>query len=280
MPNDSGYGEGGFYRVVSDAVDHFARHGYVTITELTNWRERIARAAREAFIPEQQLLAVLRSTYQRAYARLVERGGVLRRHPGVGRFTLDKLAPRLREELSKFVASSANLIKLNREQAVAATMRRFEGWAASIPAGGSRAVDKRDTRDDMKKEIRALRFQDRRVMIDQGHKLESSISQIIAVDAGAIAGVWHSNWRQANYDYRHNHRARDGKLYMVRGNWAQEKGLVRASDNGYTDEITRPAEEPYCRCYYQWIYSVSRLPEDMITAIGREALDQVRMRAA
>ena len=48
---------------------------------------------------------------------------------------------------------------------------------------------------------------------------------------------------------------------------------------GYTDEITQPAEEPFCRCYYVYLYSLGRVPDDMITKKGRAALVEARRAA-
>ena len=145
-----------------------------------------------------------------------------------------------------------------------------------MPAGGSRVTDRRETKYDVTKSLKQLPFEERRVIIDQGHKLTSSINDVIAKDGGAIAMRWHSHWREINYDYRKDHKARDEKVYLIRGSWAHEKGFVKPGPAGYLDEITQPAEEPFCRCYGSYIYSVRKLPEDMVTAKGREAMEAAR----
>ncbi len=108
-------------------------------------------------------------------------------------------------------------------------------------------------------------------MIDQGHKFVSALNDIVAVEGGAIAGKWRSHWKQAGYDYRPDHKERDEKYYAIRGNWALEKGLMNKGE-GYTDDITQPGQEIFCRCAYVYIYSLQKLPEDMLTKKGKELL--------
>ncbi len=79
-------------------------------------------------------------------------------------------------------------------------------------------------RESIAKPIRQLRYEERRVSIDQGHKLVSSINAVIAEQTQAIAMMWRSHWRQAGYDYRPDHKERDKRFYVVRGSWALSRG--------------------------------------------------------
>jgi hypothetical protein len=175
---------------------------------------------------------------------------------------------------------SAVLIKLNRDEATEKTLRRFAGWASSVPAGGSSVVAKGETKQDILKSLRQLDYVERRVVIDQGHKLMSSVDAVIAQQTGAIAAVWRSHWKRPGYDYRPDHKERDQKFYLIRGSWAQEKGYVKPDEAGYTDQITAPAEEPFCECYFVYLTSLRQLPESMLTAKGREALEATRIKTA
>jgi hypothetical protein len=140
-------------------------------------------------------------------------------------------------------------------------------------------VDRNDTKHDIRKALASLPFEERRVAIDQGHKLISDINNLVALDGEAIAAEWHSKWRQRGYDYREDHKERDLLVYAVRGCWAVEKGLIKPGPAGYTDEITRPAEEPFCGCYYRYIYNLRDLPANMLTEKGKEALQAARVAA-
>lgn len=251
-------------------------HGFDSQRRVDEWMAKIAAAAKRTLTPEDTLDRLLRDTLKGLYQRLVDGGRIARMHPGVSAFTLREVKPKLRAELDRRIMTSASLITLNREQSIAKTMQRFQGWASSVPAGGSRVTDRREVKYDVGKALKQLPFQERRVIIDQGHKLTASINDVIAQDGGAIAMRWHSNWRETNYDFRKDHKARDERVYLVRDSWAHKKGFVKPGAAGYLDEITQPAEEPFCRCFGSYLYSVRKLPEEMVTKTGREALDAAR----
>jgi hypothetical protein len=67
---------------------------------------------------------MLRAGLGAIYRRLVERGGVARYHPEIARFTIQRITPRLRAEFDRRILASANLIKLNRQQAIDKTLQR------------------------------------------------------------------------------------------------------------------------------------------------------------
>lgn len=268
-----------FYRVVRAAIKDLAEHGYDDAQRVARWQAEIRKAAEAMLEPQDRMAGRLRRGLRAMFARLVDRGEVLGKHPGVERFTLEKLRPELTVELDRRIMASANLIKLNREEEISKTLRRFSGWATSIPAGGSEQVDQHAEAEKLRKSMSGLSFRERRVLIDQGHKLTTTVSEIIATDTGAIAAIWHSHWRQQNYDYRETHRDRDEVIYVVRDNWAIKKGLMKLSGRKFTDDVTKPGEEVYCRCYYEWLYNLRDLPQDMITEKGKQALARVRRAA-
>lgn len=271
---------GDFNDVLRQAIEDIVENGYDDPERIVLWMQRLREAGRRTFVTEHALRQMLDDSLRAIYQRLIEKGGVFRVHPGVSKYTLMNVAPKLRAELDRRLLASAELIKLNREEAMEKTLRRFAGWATSIPKGGSEVTARRETKVEIGKALRSLPFAERRVLIDQGHKLNAALSNIVATDAGAIAGRWFSHYRQANYDYREDHKERHGKIYLVRGSWAQTKGLVKVGADGYTDAITQPAEEPFCRCYFTWIYSlreIFREAPDLLTALGRSELERVRV---
>jgi hypothetical protein len=269
-----------FFEIVTEAIKEFEETGFDSAERLAYWVDRIRRAAVESLVPEHVLDDTLRKTLGGIYKRLVDDGQLLKTHLGASRFTIDRLKPKLRTELDRRLMVSRNLIHLNREQAVETTVRRFAGWASSVPAGGSRAVNVKDAKDDIRKALTSLSFTERRVAIDQGHKFSAALNEIIAVDSGAIAAVWKSMWRRSGYQYRVDHKERDQKVYAIRGNWALEKGLMKAGPDGYTDQITKPGEEVYCSCTYQFLYNIRDLPDDMVTVAGKKSLEDARSKIA
>lgn len=270
--------KGRTYReVVDEAVNWFAEHGYTSDEDLRYWEDRISRAADAAMGSTAEAESMLRDVLRAAYEKLIARGGIVKHHPGIGLYAIDRVRPELRAILDRRIMASANLIRLNRTKMKAQTLARLSGWATSIPAGGSGNVDKRAEKDKLKKSIASLPFETRRVLTDQGHKLASAVNETVAVGGGAIAAVWHSRWRQPGYDYRPDHKERDLRVYGIEDSWAIEKGFVKKPPDGWTTEITKPAEEPFCRCSYVYVYSLrelAKLAPEMITAKGKAALEE------
>lgn len=266
-----------FYEVLTDAVNDILDHGY-SQRRLEEWMERITVAAHSALVPLSELQRTLNVVLLKAYTRATG-SALAKRHKGIDEYTLAAIKPKLRHLLDDRIMANADLIRLNREEAITKTLRRFAGWATSIPTGGTkdRAV-RRKAKGDIRKGIAGLPYVERRVVIDQGHKLSAAIHEVVAVDGGAIAGIWHSHWREAGYDFRPEHKARDGKFYVVPGNWALDKGLMKLAGHEYTSQITAPGEEPFCRCYLEYVYTLRDLPDDMLTAKGRDALTEARRR--
>ena len=268
-----------FYDVVDAAVRDLAEHGYDSAERVAMWQQRIREAAEASMTPQHVMEQALRETLADIYRREIERGGVLKRHQGVPRFTLEKVKPRLRAELDRRILASADLIRLNREQAIDQTLRRFAGWATSIPAGGGEA-EATEARRSIKKSLKALPFEQRRVLIDQGHKLNASLSETLARDGHAIAALWRSHWRQPGYNYRPDHKERDQVIYLLKSSWATEKGLVKRAGADYYDDITAAGQEPFCRCWIVWLYNLRQLPDEMLTAKGKDALAEAKLLVA
>ena len=264
-----------FNDVLGAAIADFAEHGYDSAERLAYWERQLRLAAEAEAGSAQDHQALLRRALARIMERQLSPATVARVHPGVSRFTVDRLRPDLRGALDRRILASANLIRLNRPQAVDKTLQRFSGWATAQPEGGGAKVDKRRVKKEISKPLTQLPFEERRVLIDQGHKLAANISETVAEGANAIGGLWHSNWRQVNYNYRVDHKERDGLFYRVPGSWADERGLLSGPT---VDDVTRPAEEPFCRCQYRWVYALRDVPRGNLTPRGEAELDEARRR--
>lgn len=257
-----------FYETLTAAVNDLIEHGFDNENRVRDWMDKIYLAAMKEMIPDEVILQKLEQTMKAQYHRLVTKGGVLNKH--ISKYTLERIKPKLRAELDRRIITSSNLIKLNRETAINTILRRFEGWATSIPAGGTKTTDRVKEKQNIRKSLGKLSFEERRVIIDQTHKLVSNINEIVAVDSGAIAAEWHSHWRQPNYDYRKDHKERDDKIYVIKEGWAYQEGLIKAK-NGFVTDITRPGEEVYCRCNYVYLYDLSQVKE-LLTRKGEKEL--------
>ena len=269
--------------VLTAAMKDFEENGYTSQEQLNRWIEELRAAIAATLSPQSKMEEMLREALRALYQRLVENGAVLRSHPGVERFTLQRVAPQLRAELDRRILASAQLIKLNRTEMIEKTLRRFSGWATSIPKGGSETVDRRETKEEIAKPMRSLPFTERRVLIDQGHKLNASISAVLATASGAIAARWFSHYGQRNYNYREEHKERDSyhkdrndKVFLIRNSWAHEQGLVKPGEMGYTDEVDQPAVKIFCRCRWVFLSNLRQLPDELLTAKGRQSLEEAR----
>lgn len=262
-----------FYEVLTAAINDFMENGFDSKKRLDYWLEKIKDAANKAMKTDAEMEAEMQKALHTAFTRLVTKGGLVNKD--VNRFTIDRLKPKLRSELDRRILASANLIKYNREQNITNVLRRFEGWATSIPVGGSKAVDKRKEKQLIKKSLGKMPFEQRRIVIDQTHKLVANIKDIVASDAGAIAARWHSHWKQPNYNYRKDHKERDEKIYVIKNGWAYQKGYITAP-NGYTDDITQPGEEIFCRCNYVYLYNLRQV-KDLLTKKGELALQSAKL---
>ncbi len=270
-----------FRETLAAAVADIADRGYQSAEQIERWTRLLREAAWQELGPDVAVDAEIQAAFGAIFRREVEKDGVLRRVPGVGRYTLAMVKPKLRVELDRRILAAADLIKLNRRAAVEKTLQRFSGWSTSIPSGGGDEIDKRETRVAIGKSVAEEKFVRRRCAIDQGHKLSANVAEIVATDSGAIAAIWHDRGEHdKNYDARKEHLARSGHLFLVRDSWAIADGLVRRGSRPYTDEIDRPGQLVFCSCFYTYITSPRRLPDDCLTKAGHEWVSAGQQRAA
>jgi hypothetical protein len=269
-----------FTAILTAAIRDLSENGFDDVARLHEWMRRLRMAAIRDLPTDDQLDNQMRSAMRAAFNRAISQTQIKRSHPGITRFTVERIKPELRLELDRRILASAELIKLNRARRIEETLQRFSGWATSIPAGGSRVVDKADTKADIAKGIKSFSFEARRVSIDQGHKLIAAVNDVLAMQTDAIAAIWRSHGRHdASYDARPEHLARDGKVFAIRNNWAIQRGLMNKGE-GYTDEMERVGELPYCRCYMVYLHHLRELPDDMLTERGRFALAETKAKVA
>lgn len=247
---------------------------------LDRWLVELRRAAIDALVPDSQIQEYLRESLERTFQRTLSPSVLSRKHKDVPKFTLEQIAPKLRAALNQRVLASANLIKLDRTASIERTLQRFAGWASSVPAGGSPITNRRETAESVRRSIAGLPYEERRVVIDQGHKLAASINDILATDGGAIAMQWQHIVPGPHYDSRPEHLARDGKIFLIRNSWAHKDGLVKPAGHPYLDEIDPPGMKIFCSCTGTYLYSLRALPSEMLTEKGYAALKNVAQDAA
>jgi hypothetical protein len=269
-----------FNDILRAAINDVVDHGFDKAERMEKWLEKLRLAAMESLPSESQMEQWLRDGLVSRYKKLVDGGEIARINPGVSTFTLRNLAPKMHDELTKRIMASAQLIKLNRKKSIDATLQRFAGWMSSVPAGGTEQTKKRETKAEVGKALSSLPYEERRVLIDQSHKLVGSINEVVAESGGAIAGTWHSLWRMSGYNYREDHKERDEQVFLIRDSWAHKAGLVKPGKMGFYGDTEKVAELPFCSCYMGWIFALRSLPPEMLTAKGKAALADARAKLA
>jgi hypothetical protein len=267
-----------FHEVLTAAVRDISENGYDDPVRLDEWLKRLRYAAIADLPSPEEIQTRMQQAMQTVFNRTFTPSSIMKYHPGVPRFTVERLKPFARAELDRRILASTKLIKLNREQAVEKMLQRAAGWATSIPDQGSRIVDKIDIKEHIAKPIQQIKYEARRVSIDQGAKLVAAINEVVAQQNGVIAYRWRSHWRRPGYDYRPDHKERDQQIYLVRNSWAKDQGLVKTGAAGYYDDITAAAQEPFCQCYVVAIYALRELPPEMLTVKGQKLLEETRVR--
>lgn len=194
-------------------------------------------------------------------------GGSKKELPSVPAWRVSRLNPIFRAELDRRLAASASLIKINRQKMIADTIQRFTGWATSASNIGALISPPREVLTTNKA---ASDFTVRRVRIDQQQKLRANVAELAAKEMRAIAFEWKG---LADHREREAHRARNGKIYLIRDSWAAKKGLVKVSGvDGWNDEFDdgMPGIPVFCRCHAKYIFDLEDLPSAAVTEKGRE----------
>jgi hypothetical protein len=263
-----------FTQTINEIIAEVMKYGFDTEQRLKNLTFKLKIAFIKSTKSELELQGQIREQLGKTFNKLLNQKNLV--HPEVKSFTLQSIKPKLRAELEKRILASADLIKYRKEESTARVLKDFQGWMTSVPKGGTKSPAVKKQGNKLKKLTQTENYYQRRISIDQASKLNSAIKEIVAVDEGAIAGIWHSKGEdEPNYDARQDHLERARKIYIVRDSWADKQGFIKPIW-GYTDEITKPAEEVNCRCSYQYIFSLRKLPEDYLTVKGKNALESAK----
>ena len=260
-----------FRALLMEALRYFAEKGFHSEGDLQQWLMKLHAALDREVPTDRYFKAQLDAALGRIFRREIK-SGIAKRVPGVSRYTLDRLAPALRAELDRRIFAGADLIKLHRQAAVLKTLQRFQGWVSSVPPHGIAGTNFREVTREIIKPTAQVRYEARRVAIDQGAKLSAAVAHTVAKGAGAVAGIWYDRGQfDKSYQARPEHLARSGKLFLVRDSWALDEGLIAKRKVAYYDDLPdQAAVLPFCSCYMTWITSLQELPETLLTAKGRE----------
>jgi len=256
--------------LLREMIADVSAKGYVSEAQMEGWTDRIRAATEAALGRPAEAREETRDRLRLLFDRFLTRG-VFRRVDGINRFDVSMLAPTLRAELDRRVFAAADLIVVDRDEAVRRTVNRVRGWISSVPPGGTDVLSKVDLRAKLSKGVADHKYHKRFVDTDQGHKLIANVAELVAVGSGAIGGVWHDHGEHdKSYDARKEHLVRSGEFFLIRGSWADEQGLI--SHRGpirFYDEVDPVGMKPNCRCWLRYVTSPRRLPPEALTSKGR-----------
>lgn len=253
-----------FYQLVLAAIRDIEQNGFDSVERVEGWAGKIKKQALIEMLSDEDMNKQLRQFLKDTYLKFIKYTAP-KSHIGISRIKFVQSQPKLLAELDRRMYASLDLVKINKKETVDKVLQRFKGWATSIPSGGSGAVDNREVSADLRKSMVSLDSRQKRVFIDQSHKLKASLNNILAQDGGAIAVKWKSQFRSIGYNYREEHKDRNDKIYLLRDSWAKSQGLVKPNNDGYYEDITGVGEEVNCRCFAQYIYTINNLPDEMKT---------------
>lgn len=215
----------------------------------------------------------------------------LERNKGLDAFTLQQLKPKAQRKLQERIAQNANLIVLDRESAIADTLKRFQGWTTGQTAA-KQLLTKTQIKEQAKLLIKPVSdaptdFVPRRRIIDQNNKMIAAVNDVIAEDGGALAMTWHQNYsanprnaenagKKNKLDPHKNHAQFDGKTFIRRESWAVKEGLLKKGDLPFLEDLqTFPGQDVYCGCTASYDYSLTALYRIRPDAFTQKGLEKI-----
>jgi len=177
----------------------------------------------------------------------------------------DELLPSLRNLLEECVGTHREQAGTFFAQEKSAFDQLLTDFLDGIPEGGTKAAVLRSHVNPIKKALTELLQWGVSLSRLQASTFMSEVRDFLTLCSGAIAMIWHySPWGCLVP----SHKDLDGQWYAVRGNWAIQKGLMQVSPNGFHDEVKKRRRELGCMCTSQFVFTFTRLPQDMLTPAG------------
>jgi hypothetical protein len=266
-------------------IRNFLESAQVEIAENGATPERIERLKREFTallktvyfyrdvdgIVDKYITPTLLSTYKSK----IEQSGILQVHFGVSPLQLIQLKPHLQEAVKKRVQANKRLITdFMLETETKAVNSVVSNWLNTTSQTEILSDD--IMRGMLKGCTEAVsNYEISRRAIDQQHKLIADFNNVIAVNEGAIAGVWHSHKKTATYMARPEHEKLNGQVFVIKNNSLVQQGLLKKGGNDWLEDLKeQPAQLINCTCYFVYYYihdikALFRLKPDIFTEKGK-----------
>jgi hypothetical protein len=190
----------------------------------------------------------------------------------------DALLPSIRERFEWCISNYNLQAKRYLDEQLSQFQALLEQFIEQVPIGGTKDKAIKSQVSEIKKELRQLAKWDKLFNIYKAISFPAEIEYLFALEGNPIAAIWRYSQADEQGEYRktYSHKERDGRVYVVRDNWAIGKGLMTAEPYGYIDEISHPNQEIGCMCHLQWVYNIRDLPKEMVTEKGVSALKRAR----
>lgn len=199
----------------------------------------------------------------------------------VGRYTLDKvklaLRPALDASILEMAEDAADQVGAeDREVIISAVLGRFASW---LTVSQTTRRPAREGQVPVPLISASVEERRRQVLLHTGIRFSGMLSRLEALDNGALAMQWQAGPHE-EYKYEPPHPGRNQQIYLVRGSWALERGLIQPGSASYLDDMPAPGVEHYCQCHAQWLFGLRSLPDTYLTDFGRLELERVRREIA
>jgi len=177
----------------------------------------------------------------------------------------DTLRPRIAERLEWCIRNFRSQAATFLEYHLGQWQVGLADFLKSVPAGGSKDKAIKSRIAELKRELRFLSKWNRLFFTYKAISLTAELDYLFTLASEEpLAAIWHYCYLDEDVEYpSYNHQQRDGRVYAVRGSWAIRKGLMKAGDAGFLDDVSRPAQEIGCMCSLQWVTSTASLPPQM-----------------
>ena len=252
-------------------LSNFARSIAVSADEATSSYERVCREFLDKVIRVKGMPTRIISGDRESQPDIVSSSG---KHVAQN---FDALLPSIRMRFESCVTSYKSEATAYFGERLRQCDTMVHQFLEQVPMGGTKDKEIKSRIGEIKKELRALAKWEQLFYVHKAMCFPAEVEFLFSLEGNPIAAIWHYNPidEQTDYPKTYDHKQRAELVYAVRDNWAITKGLMKVGPNGYLDEISRPSQEIGCMCRLQWLYSISRLPTNMVTEKGVSELKRV-----
>jgi len=264
---------------INAAINELLKNGW-TPSLIKCWRDELERVLDEEAMSPIDAGDAVQRYYQNYLDRIIEVKGLPFRSivssddkqaagiTGIGmegKFEL--LLPKIRSAFDSCVNDVKAHAGQFRQRELLAALNTFEQWALSIPLGGTKEKSFRDEARSVRLELKSFSKWDKYFAQVKSRNFMNEINRIIAEFNGAIAARWHFR----SLCEEPMHKERDGEIYLIRGNWASEKGFIDDHKTKFTESLSLPGNDG-CMCSYCHLSGLRDLPAELLTPKGKDAL--------